>query len=159
MVVVSDDGNVSAVKLARSPNSGEVVSVRNDVSARGELGGSASMGAAFSVCAIDDCTVANGASLEVGPLSGFVDVDVIVRYNAVCKAKAAPTSPRLVGNIVGNIVGETHSAVALHFQTPKPGKRSSTSPAQLSNLGIKVEPLGSSVVLTSSVCIPPGKSG
>ena len=143
MAVVSDDTNVSAVKLARSPNCGEVVSVRNGISARGELGGSASMGAAFSVCAIDDCAVANGASLEVGPLSGSVDVDVFVRYNAVCK----------------NSFPAAHSAVALHFQTPKPRKRSSTSPAQLSNLRIKVEPLGSSIVLTSSVCIPSGKSG
>ena len=82
--------------------------MRDGFSARGEFGVGVSAGAAFSVCAIDDCTVANGASLEVRPSSDSVDVDVFVRYNAVCKANA----------------GETHSMVELHFQTPKPGKSS-----------------------------------
>ena len=78
------------------------------VSARGEFGVGVSAGAVFSACAIDDCTVANGAFLEVGPSSDSVDVDVFVRYNAVCKAT----------------FGAAHSADALHFQTPKPGKSS-----------------------------------
>ena len=112
-------------------------------SAKGEFVVGVSAGAVFSVCAIDDSTVANGASVEVGPSSGSVDVDVFVRYNAVFKAPN----------------GETHVADALHFQTPKPGKRSLTSPSQLSNAGTKVQPLGSSIVLTPWVCIPSGKSG
>ena len=60
------------------------------VSATGEFGvGRVSAGAAFSVCANGGCIVANGASLGVGPSSGSVDVDVFVRYNAVCRKKAA----------------------------------------------------------------------
>ena len=82
------------------------------ISGRGEFGVGVSAGAVFSVCAIDDCTVANGASLEVGPSSDSVDVDVFVRYNAVCKAAIAAT----------------HSYVELHFQTPKPGKSSLMPP-------------------------------
>lgn len=117
--------------------------MRDGTSARGEFDVGVSTGAVSSVCAIGDWTVANGASLEVGPSSDSVDVDVFVRYKAVCKAK----------------LGEAHSAVALHFQTPKPGKRSSTSPSQLSELGTKVQPLGSSIVSTPLVCIPSGKSG
>ena len=99
--------------------------------------------AVFSVCAIEDCMVANGASVEVGPSSGSVDVDVFVRYNAVCK----------------NSAGETQKIDALHFQTPKSGKSSSTDPSQVSNRATKVQPLGSSFVLTPMVCTPSGKSG
>ena len=84
------------------------------ISAKGEFVVGVSAGAVFSVCAIDECTVANGASLEVGPSSGSVDVDVFVRYNAVFKA----------------LNGETHVADVLHFQTPKPGKSSSMPPRQ-----------------------------
>ena len=84
--------------------------MRDGISARGGFGLGVSAGAAFSVCAtvgcaakgaslevgpssgsVDvggDCTVANGASLEVGPSSDSVDVDVFVRYNAVCKANS-----------------------------------------------------------------------
>ena len=112
VVLVSGDANASAVKLACSPACREVVSGRDGISARGEFGVGVSAGAAFSVCAIDDCMVANGASLEVGPSSGSVDVDVFVRYNAVCKKTA----------------GETHIIVELHFQTPKLGKSSSMPP-------------------------------
>ena len=63
--------------------------MRGGVSVRGEFGVDVSAGAAFSVCANGDCTVVNGASLEVGPSFSSVDVDVFVRYNAVCKKKAA----------------------------------------------------------------------
>ena len=31
------------------------------------------------------CVLDDGAAMEVGPSSGSVDVDVFVRYNAVCK--------------------------------------------------------------------------
>ena len=68
------------------PAKGEFVSVLDGISARGEFGVGVSAGVFFSVFAVDGCTVANGISEEVGPSSGSVDVDVFVRYRAVCKA-------------------------------------------------------------------------
>ena len=121
-----------------------VVSARGE-SGVGESGVGVSAGATSSTCAIDGCRVATGASLEVGPSSGSVDVDVFVRYNAVCKKKDPS--------------GIAHSANRWHCQTPKPGKRLWTLPSHLSNFGTKVQPLGSSIVLTPSVCTPSGKSG
>lgn len=84
---------------------------------------------------------ASGASVEVGTSSDSVDVDVFVRYNAVCNAVAAS----------GAI------AVGSQFQTPRSGKRFSTIPPLLPLQSaphaaptkfVKVQPLGSSMVLT-----------
>ena len=106
----------------------------------------ASAGAVFSVCATGDCVLATGAS-EVGASSGSADVEVFVRYNAVCK----------------NCAGPTHSPGMWQFQIPRLGKkfwiRSSTSPHVFSIMGTKVQPLGSSSVLTPLVCTPSGSKG
>ena len=106
----------------------------------------ASAGAVFSVCATGDCVLATGAS-EVGASSGSVDVEVFVRYNAVCKTCAGATQ------VTGN----------WQFQIPRLGKklwiRSSTSPHVFPIMGTKVQPLGSSSVLTPSVCTPSGSKG
>lgn len=101
--------------------------------------------AGLSVCATGDCVLNAVASVDVGPSSGSVDVEVFVRYNAVCNA-AYPAA---------------HEATALQFQTPKPGKKFLTRLAspQPSHLAIKVQPRGSSVVSTPSVCIASGRSG
>lgn len=88
-----------------------------------------------------------GGITEVGPLSGSVDVEVFVRYNAVCNAAMGPTQ----------------SPVGSQFQTPKPGKRFSimfpVSPQVLAPMAIKVQPLGSSTVLTPVTCTPSGRRG
>lgn len=81
-----------------------------------------------------------GAFVEDDPSSDSVDVDVAVRYNAVCSANAASkTSP-----------------VGSQFQTPRSGKSPSTTPAAPLQLSphawlpklVKVQPLGSSIILT-----------
>ena len=81
-----------------------------------------------------------GASVEDDPSSDSVNVDVAVRYNAVCSADAASTT----------------ISVGSHFQTPRSGKSPSTTPtvplqsaphASPPKL-VKVQPLGSSIILT-----------
>ena len=86
-----------------------------------------------------------GAPVEVGPSSGSVDVDVFVRYNAACNTSA----------------GDTHVPPALQFQTPKPGKKSwvKFGAHASSQFAMKVQPLGSSIMLTPVVCTPSGMSG
>ena len=85
--------------------------------------------------------------VEVGPSSGSVDVEVLVRYNAVCNAP----------------IGPTQSPCDLQFQTPRPGKRFSiilpVSPHVSAPMGRKVQPLGSSIVLTPVACTASGRSG
>ncbi len=97
-------------------------------------------GAVFSGCV-------SGGCVEVGPSSGSVDVEVFVRYNAVCNAATGPTQ----------------SPCGMQFQTPRPGKKFSirfpVSPHVSSLIGRKVQPLGSSIVLTPVVCTPSGRSG
>ena len=65
-----------------------------------------SAGAVFSVCATGDCVLAPGAS-EVGASSGSVDVEVFVRYSAVCKP----------------IAGKTQISGLWQFQIPRLGKK------------------------------------
>ena len=105
-----------------------------------------SAGAVFSVCATGGCVLATGAS-EVGASSGSVDVEVFVRYNAVCKTCA----------------GATQVTVLWQFQIPRLGKkfwiRLSISPQSFPIMGTKVQPLGSSSVLTLLVCTPSGSKG
>ena len=50
----------------------------------------------------------SGTCVGVGPSSGSVEVDVLVRYSAVFCTSA----------------GDTHVAAASHFQTPKSGNNS-----------------------------------
>ena len=84
-----------------------------------------------------------GASVEEDPSSDSVDVDVAVRYNAVCSADAASTPV----------------SVGLQFQTPRSGKSPSTTPAVPIQSAphasppklVKVQPLGSSIILTPVV--------
>lgn len=108
-----------------------------------------SVDAVFSGGATGGCVLDASAGVEdeVGPSSGSVDVDVFVRYKAVCMAKA----------------GDTQSPGDSQFQTPRPGKKfsikSPVSPHVSSPIGRKVQPLGSSIVLTPLVCIPSGRSG
>ena len=52
------------------------------------------------------CVFGDGAAVEVGPSPGSVDVDVFVRYNAVCI----------------NAAGESTVSVDPQFHTPRPGK-------------------------------------
>ena len=81
-----------------------------------------------------------GASVEDIPSSDSVEVDVAVRYNAVCSADAASTA----------------SSVGSQFQTPRSGKSPSTTPAVPIQSAphasppklVKVHPLGSSIILT-----------
>ena len=81
-----------------------------------------------------------GTSVEDDPSSDSVDVDVAVRYNAVCSADAASTA----------------SSVGSQFQTPRSGKSPSTTPAVPLQSAphaspprlVKVQPLGSSIILT-----------
>ena len=81
-----------------------------------------------------------GAFVEDNLSSDSVDVDVAVRYNAVCSANAASTS----------------SSIGSQFQTPRSGKSpwtTPTAPAQLNPhaslpQSVKVQPLGSSIILT-----------
>ena len=81
-----------------------------------------------------------GASVKDDPSSDSVDVDVAVRYNAVCRADAASTA----------------ISVGLQFQTPRSRKRPSTTPAVPLQSAphasppklVKVQPLGSSTILT-----------
>ena len=91
------------------------------------------------------CVLDAGAAMEVGPSSGSVDVDVFVRYNAV-RIKEA---------------GEAHSAEASQFHTPRPGKISIIVmlPPQSSKFGTKVQPLGSSIILTPVSCTTSGRTG
>lgn len=88
-----------------------------------------------------------GACVGVGPSSGSVDVEVSVRYNAACNAA----------------IGPAQRAADSQFQTPRPGKkfliRFPVSPQVSSLIGTKVQPLGSSIVLTPMVCTPSGRSG
>ena len=111
------------------------------------LGVDVSAGTAFCDCATGGCVIDAEVSIEVGKPSGSVDVDVVVRYNAVDIA----------------IAGPTQSPVASQFQMPKPGKRFSmrfpVSPHVSSPTGRKVQPLGSLIVLTPVVCTPSGRSG
>lgn len=80
------------------------------------------------------------ASVDDDPSSDSVDVDVAVRYNAVCNADAASTA----------------FSVGSQFQTPRYGKRPSTTPAVPIQSAphasppklVKVQPLGSSIILT-----------
>ena len=61
-----------------------------------------------------DNVLSAGISVEVGPSSASVDVEVLVRYNAVCRATTGPAQ----------------DPVAWQFHTPRPGKKFSTrSPA------------------------------
>ena len=84
-----------------------------------------------------------GASVEDGPSSDSVDVDVAVRYNAVASADAASTA----------------TSVGSQFQTPRSGKSPSTTPAVPLHSAphasppklVKVQPLGSSIRLTPVV--------
>ena len=81
-----------------------------------------------------------GASVEDDPSSDSVDIDVAVRYNAVCSADAASTA----------------ISVGSQFQTPRSGKSPSTTPAVPLQSAphasppklVKVQPLGSSIILT-----------
>ena len=84
-----------------------------------------------------------GVSVEVGPSSNSVDVEVFVRYNAVSSADAASTA----------------FSVGSQFQTPRSGKSPSTTPTVPLQLAphasppklVKVQPLGSSIILTPVV--------
>ena len=103
---------------------GGFVTVREGISARGAL----------------DIPASAGAFAKVGPSSDSVDVEVFVRYNAVSNTDAA-AGPIFVGS---------------QFQTPRSGKRlwiKPTVPPQSaphipSHTVVKVQPLGSSTVLT-----------
>ncbi len=64
---------------------GGFVSVGEGSSAGGAFDVGTSPGAFFSV---GDCVLSAGTSIEVGPSSGSVDVEVFVIYNAVCNAIA-----------------------------------------------------------------------
>ena len=88
-------------------NPDEVVSpAKDDNVAGGTFDVPASVGIFLSV-------LSAGASVKDDPSSDSVDVDVAVRYNAVCSA-AAPNAASPVGS---------------QFQTPRSGKRPSTTPA------------------------------
>lgn len=105
------------------------------------------LGAVFSGCGTAACALEAGAGVEVGPSSGSVDVEVFVRYRAVCNAP----------------IGPTQSPDGSQFQTPRPGKKFSirfpVSPHVSSPIATKVQPLGSSIVLTPVACTPSGRSG
>ena len=111
--------------------SGGFVAVREGISARGAL----------------DMPVSAGAFAKVGPSSDSVDVEVFVRYDAVSNANAA---------LVTSSGSPTSAYVGLQFQTPISGKRlwikptvpPQSAPHILSHTAVKVQPLGSSTVLT-----------
>lgn len=105
-----------------------------------------SVGTASCDFATGGCVIEADVFVEVGKLSGSVDVDVVVRYIAVSIT----------------IAGDTQVAAALQFQMPKPGKRflKRMSPKHvLPFIATKVQPLGSSIVSTPSVCTRSGRSG
>ena len=95
-------------------------------------------------------TSVGGASVEDDPSSDSVDLDVAVRYSAVSSADAAPTAPSSAD------AASTASPVGSQFQTPRSGKSPSTTPAVPVQLAphasppklVKVQPLGSSIMLT-----------
>ena len=87
------------------------------VSAAITLGVDVPSAAAVCDCAIGGCIIDDGASNEVGPSSGSVDVDVCVRYNAVRSYNAGNCSKCL-----------PHTVVASQFHTPRSGNKSSTGP-------------------------------
>ncbi len=94
-----------------------------------------------------DCRVAAGVSVKVGPSSASVEVEVFVRYNAVCNAA----------------IGSAQEAVTWQFQTPRPGKKDSIripSSHAWPCMARKVQPLGSSWAMpTLMVCTASGRSG
>ena len=111
------------------------------ISAGGAPDVGVSPGAGILVCVL----VTSPPGVECS--SGSTDVDVMVRYKAVCNAAT----------------GRAQLTVTLQFQTPKLGKTFSMIPPESPQfspvMAIKVQPLGSSVVLTPSVWIPSGRSG
>ena len=83
-------------------------------------------------------------SVKVDVSSGSVDVEVFVRYNAVCRTSA----------------GETQKSVELHFQTPRSWKKKfSISIHAVSPSAKYVQPLGSSIKLTPLLWTPSGRRG
>ena len=110
-----------------------VVSARDGNVAGGTFDVPTSVGIFLSV-------LSAGASVEEDPSSDSVDVDVAVRYNAVSSADAASGT----------------SSVGSQFQTPRSGKSPSTTPAVPLQSAphasppklVKVQPLGSSIILT-----------
>lgn len=120
--------------------------MEGDISAGWLLDIGVSADAGLSACATDECVLNAVASVDVGPSSGSVDVEVFVRYNAVCNAAYNNVTSR--------------GATTLQFQTPKPGKKFLTRLVSLllSHLAIKVQPRGSSVTSTPSVCTASGRS-
>lgn len=119
--------------------------LREDVPAGGAFNVCVSAGAVFSSCVTKGCVLNAGAAVDVEPSSGSVDVEVLVRYNAVCNATIAPTQ----------------TPADSQLQMPRPGKRFSirSSPHVLSLMGTKVQPLGSLIVLTPVAWIPSGRRG
>ncbi|KAL9132980.1 MAG: hypothetical protein Q9175_005841 [Cornicularia normoerica] len=63
--------------------------LREDVPAGGAFNVCVSVGAVFSSCVTSGCVLNAGVAVDVGPSSGSVDVEVLVRYNAVCNASNA----------------------------------------------------------------------
>lgn len=100
----------AAVVLVCGANTSAVRSTRDSVFVGVSAGGEFDVGAVFSECATGDCVISGSATFEVGPSSGSVDVDVVVRYNAVSKNAAAAT----------------HTREELQFQIPKLGNMFST---------------------------------
>ena len=139
VVVVFGANSPAALRKFAAPAS--VMSV----SAGSTLGVDVPSGAAVCDCATGGCVLDDGAAMEVGPSSGSVDVDVFVRYNAVWI----------------NCAGEAHVAIAPHFHTPRPGNISCIlmSPPHTSKAGMKVQPLGSSIILTPISCTSSGRRG
>ena len=149
MLVDAGAGGGATGGVSGGEASGGGVSVEEGVSAGGAFDVGVSAGAVFSGWATGCCVLDAGAGSGggVGPASGSVDVEVFVRYNAVCNAA----------------IGPTQSPDASQFQTPRPGKkfsiRSPVSPHVWSPIGTNVQPRGSSIVLTPVACTPSGSRG
>ena len=94
---------------------------------------------------VASCVFDVTASVELKSSSGSVDVEVFVRYSAVEITSA----------------GDAQLATASQLQTPRPGKKSwiILVPHASSPKATKVQPLGSSIVLTPLVCTPSGMRG
>ena len=157
--------------MARQPLrrgfSGRVVAVATnageDESGRGPAG-AITVGvpptAVFSVGVTGDGVLAAGASFKVGPSSGSVDVEVVVRYNAVRKASIGSST---CNGALPSLVPKTHLAVYSQFQIPRSGKKFSIMfpafPQVCHPTLTNVQPLGSTMVLTPVDCTPSGRSG
>ena len=78
VVVIGASSPAALRKIAAGAGTSE-----ESVSAGTTLGVDVSAGAAVCNSATGDCVTDDGASNEVGPSSGSVEVDVFVRYRAV----------------------------------------------------------------------------